>query len=369
VGGHDAVKGRNPYMVSLWSDWRHECGGVIVAPDLILTAAHCIINGMNDPSMEITKAIVGRYDMSDVFEVGSTTIPTGTKIMHTDYNPGTDEHDVGLIQLKVSTAISPVKLNSDRNLISPPQTLTTLGWGDLGNGTFPDKLQQVQVIAMSNEACAAYPDPWNMGANYSTYIYHDMICANDKDKDGCFGDSGGPLVLEGNTADDDVVIGLVSWGIGCARMPGVYARVAYPSHYNWIVANVCTMSSNPPAYFGCGGNRDDPIPTAEPAAEEPSLQPSSAPSRRPTVTSNDADPPPSYAYTWGVDVPPAFSPSPSPTPTTRSSDTASLPTAGVVAAEAATEGGATDTSSATSRLMTLSSLLLLPTLLILGVAL
>ena len=59
------------------------------------------------------------------------------------------------------------------------------------------------------------------------------------------GDSGGPLIIPGNDTSSDVQIGVVSWGIGCARMfPGVYSRVSIA--YDWIKETVCNVSSVPP---------------------------------------------------------------------------------------------------------------------------
>lgn len=414
-------------MASLWSDYRHECGAVILAPDLLLTAAHCIQNGVANPNMLIQKAILGRWNLNDPFEAGTVTITTGAQHMHTEYNPGTDEHDIGIIELTSSTQLPWVKINSSPDFVAPlaasstanvvvpaGQTLTSLGWGDLGtfvvcvcgsclgtcflvlthdchypytvhsillgNGTFPDKLQEVHVKVMSNSACRNAPDPWNSGASYQDYIYNDMICATDEGKDGCFGDSGGPLLFEGGpTHNDDVVVGITSWGIGCARMPGVYSRTAHPTHWDWISSQVCTLSANPPGYFGCNNGpsstiRDDGFPILEPITEEPSVAPSSAPTRRPTVISNDdTGPAPTYAYTWGVTIPPVFEgastvPPPSASPTltqtgrtssgvgvwSTSSKEAVPPTDAVVSAASATE-----TSDATSSWLTVSSSLLL----------
>ena len=67
-------------------------------------------------------------------------------------------------------------------------------------------------------------------------------------------DSGGPLVIKGSHPEgqDDVQVGVVSWGVGCASssFPGVYARVS--SAYEWIRTTVCDNSSTPPESFNCG---------------------------------------------------------------------------------------------------------------------
>jgi len=83
-----------------------------------------------------------------------------------------------------------------------------------------------------------------------------MLCAeHPKRKDACQGDSGGPLVKKSGSGSGEEfeLVGVVSWGVGCAHddFPGVYARVS--AEYRWIKEEVCKRSSHPPASFGCKG--------------------------------------------------------------------------------------------------------------------
>jgi hypothetical protein len=99
--------------------------------------------------------------------------------------------------------------------------------------------------------------------------------------------TGGPLIIPGSSASQDVIIGVVSWGIGCAEpgIPGVYSRVS--NAYDWIKATACSESIDPPGYL-CGDEAtleptSDPTmkltPTSEPsAASEPTKEPTSEPS-------------------------------------------------------------------------------------------
>ena len=94
----------------------------------------------------------------------------------------------------------------------------------LGGPCCPDALQFVQVKVIANVECN-YID-------YPTQITDGMLCAGDRNTvDACQGDSGGPLVVK--RGNDFVVIGIVSWGNGCASgYMGVYARVS--SFLTWI---------------------------------------------------------------------------------------------------------------------------------------
>jgi len=104
------------------------------------------------------------------------------------------------------------------------------GWGSLGAGNqVPAILQEVNVTVISNAACKAAPRPYKENINEA------MLCAAAPGKDSCQGDSGGPLILLENRRQ--TLVGVVSWGVGCAlpEFPGVYARVTVAM--DWILAN------------------------------------------------------------------------------------------------------------------------------------
>jgi trypsin len=114
----------------------------------------------------------------------------------------------------------------------------------------------VELKVISNDECAA--SKGSIGGYDETYdgqITPNMMCAKDPNQDACQGDSGGPLVVHGHRGpdgSDDVQVGVVSWGIGCAQesFPGVYSRVS--KAYEWIREVVCARSADPPASFKCG---------------------------------------------------------------------------------------------------------------------
>lgn len=225
VGGTNTTIEQVPYQVSVrvGDNLLHVCGGSIFAPRVIITAAHCI-KGRFISSTFIVACITSRNEKKE-----------GLKISKLIYNPGYNKkahlNDVGLIilaePLNYSSTIQPIALA--KHTPTAGSTAIVTGWGlnDENSGTFPQNLQMVELKIIDGDYC---------NLQYSTKsltITEEMICAGVQDysKDSCGGDSGGPLVVAGE------LVGIVSWGMGCARegFPGVYASVPY--HMEWILEN------------------------------------------------------------------------------------------------------------------------------------
>lgn len=248
IGGGVTNSNRFPYAVSISDSIGHFCGGSLIAPDMVLTAAHCQGGPYN--------AIIGRHDLESN---SGESIPMEREIPHPDYNADITDADWMLIKLRSSTTqnIPFIKINSDSSQPSPGQEVTVMGWGDTTaddqTQELAEKLMSVTVNAISNQECDDSEGTiggWS--ENYHGQITENMLCARDNGEDSCQGDSGGPLVILGNNPSQDVQVGVVSWGIGCASrdFPGVYARVSRVT--DWIRSTVCSESSQPPAEL-CGG--------------------------------------------------------------------------------------------------------------------
>lgn len=223
VGGQETSIAKYPYQVSVRLDTYillHICGGSIYSSKVILTAAHCIKGRF----ASYIRIVAGKSTIVDDDE----GIRVSKLIYHSGYNKNTKENDVGLIilaeNLIYSDVVQPIPLAKAYPTTGIHGTVT--GWGkkDEESETLTNLLQEVDVQIVDRIAC---------GAKYITKDYtitEQMVCAgvDAGGKDACQGDSGGPLAVNGQLS------GIVSWGIGCARIdfPGVYASV--PFHIEWI---------------------------------------------------------------------------------------------------------------------------------------
>ena len=241
IGGFVASNDRFSYTVSLQDLFgNHFCGGSLIAKDMVLSAAHCGGGSVN--------VIIARDVLTDS---DGESIDVAQKNFHPGYDKNSNENNNDFLVLKLARSTTanavPVKLNPSSSIPSDGADVTVVGWGvtNENSNSVSNNLMEVEVTSSSNSDCAA---------SYGFSMITDaMLCAADPSQDSCQGDSGGPLVLKGNTAGDDVQVGVVSWGYGCAdpNYPGVYARVS--SGYSFIKEMVCEQSSDQDARnsFGC----------------------------------------------------------------------------------------------------------------------
>lgn len=233
VGGAKAAPQAWPWAVAItrkqWNDRLYQlCGGSLIAPDWVLTAAHCEVE-------KTDIVVIDRYDLNTQ-EGEEHTIDF--VLTHNDYDPGTLNNDIALIKLSTPSAQPTVELieASGSEYSRPGEEATIIGWGKTSEGGFSSPtLREVNIPIVSNAICKDA---------YST-LTDNMICAgtNEGGKDSCQGDSGGPLHVSGSGGTPWEQAGIVSFGIGCARENyfGVYTRVS--RYRDWIDA--CQINPSP----------------------------------------------------------------------------------------------------------------------------
>jgi secreted trypsin-like serine protease len=242
----------------------------------VLTAAHC--------EGYFRRIEVNRYDFTNTTEAVETFGFLNT-IPHPRHNDSTYQFDAMLVKLDgIVRIIDPIRINDLSEVPTATTSLTVVGWGvtDKVTESSADIFQEADVTYVPNIVCARIRDQG--GYSLGSELTGDMMCAGDEGIDSCYGDSGSPLIIRGVTPEEDIQVGVVSWGLECAGpIPGIYSRLS--TMYVWIRRTICNKSSDPPDHWQC----DSPAPSQLPSTA-PSDQPSNVASGSPTVvdlTDND----------------------------------------------------------------------------------
>ncbi|KAF4145465.1 Trypsin [Phytophthora infestans] len=195
------------------------CGGGLIPPTHVLTVSYCM-------SFDMRWVAIGshyRNGSLDGDRIRVLSVMSHPNFSETSDNPNYT-NDFAILMLERPSTFKPVKLAApDDSDFKAGKWATAMGWGSISETdvSYSNELLRVDLQLVSDEACAAKTDA----------LHPSMVCAGGVyNRDSCYGDSGGPLILEGPGTKEDVLIGLVSWGIGdtCGRegFPGIYSRIS-----------------------------------------------------------------------------------------------------------------------------------------------
>lgn len=203
------------------------CGATLIAADWAVTAAHCVIAEL--PGSGFQRAVLGRQlaNGTDGESINITQV-----IRHEAYDGTQNKNDIALLHLATKSTHKPVRLATkaeNPKLAAAGTNVTVIGWGATSEGgEQSNTLLQVTVPVISLATC---------NQEYQGIIDERQICAGlpNGGKDSCQGDSGGPLFTK--VDGQNVQVGVVSFGNGCARagFAGVYTAVG--SFRDWIETN------------------------------------------------------------------------------------------------------------------------------------
>lgn len=229
IGGNNTTIENNPWQISIRRNGAHWCGGSILTPEWILTAAHCL-NNVPINQFEVAAGITDRTE-----NINGQYIDVAQVIIHPAYDPSTSNNDVALIRLAVplnfNNRVLPITLTNSLSHTAIGQTARVTGWGNTLDGTNPSPsivLQELEMPIISNTQA----NNINTG---STLVNSNMIALYQPNSGVSRGDSGGPLSITSNGIR--YLIGCSSWGeFPKTEKPTIYTKLF--NYISWINSNV-----------------------------------------------------------------------------------------------------------------------------------
>merc|ERR1711872_753554 len=237
IAGENAKKGAWPWQILMLFNGRTMCGGSLIAPQWVVTAAHCVYR--REAQAKYFKVRVGEHRTSTTSDGNDhKDIAVEKIITHRSYSSRTIDNDIALMKLATPVQfgkyVKPVCLPNQGENVPVGTECYITGWGKIKHpGNMHHTLQQGKMSVVSKAACT------NLNTRkLGLRITDKMVCAGHGGRtrvSGCHGDSGGPFVCKTGSGDRWVLQGAVSWGSGrCDASAGytVFARVS--QFKSWI---------------------------------------------------------------------------------------------------------------------------------------
>ncbi|QIE44060.1 serine protease [Pseudohalocynthiibacter aestuariivivens] len=220
-----------PWQVGIWHKGmgNHLCGGALIAPDWVLTAANCTADDV--APMDQIEIVAGTTDLRN----GGERLGIAEIIPHPNHDADNQRNNIALVRLATpSTLGTPVSLPEIGSITDAGTVLSVTGWGSAKATTEGDvtrAMKRIDLPAVSTARC-------NEPQSYDGLVSDDMLCAGFEQGgiDACAGFGGSPAV---HKQDGQVeVVGIVSWGLGCGQPDkfGVYTRVS--AFTDWITSTL-----------------------------------------------------------------------------------------------------------------------------------
>ncbi|MFJ8534732.1 trypsin-like serine protease [Streptomyces sp. NPDC093591] len=246
IGGTETTITSAPWMAQLWyyddrgtadeaDDLGFFCGGAVVAPTKILTAAHCVkgYDWYNHGAV-----VTGTAQLPTSDDAGNTDLHGGTVTLpdrqwnHPSYSATTIDNDIAVITLANAVKATPIRMTTSGDTASYDPSTTgaksakVYGWGRTSSTSqdVSETLKTATLPIQSDSTCTGYYG--------SEFIKGHMVCAgppasgsDSGTTSACNGDSGGPLVVNNR------IVGVVSWGVQNCVAEGAYSVFAKVSSY------------------------------------------------------------------------------------------------------------------------------------------
>ncbi|XP_028045765.1 venom serine protease 34 isoform X2 [Monomorium pharaonis] len=229
VGGLETGVNEYPMMAGLVDSLQKDvyCGATIISKKHVLTAAHCL----TDKDTSSVGVLVGDHDLSTGADTNASHLLTVSKFdIYPLYNSETLENDIAIVMvnsvISFSEEVGPVCLPFQHQYDSfAGSYVDLLGWGTTQfGGTKSKTLQKGTVAVITYRECRRqYPN-----------VSYSQLCTYEKGKDACQFDSGGPALWQNPATKREVLVGVISFGFGCANdKPGINTRVGI--FMDWIL--------------------------------------------------------------------------------------------------------------------------------------